>query len=65
MMNSDIKKAMVVGCFCISPITLWSDTVVYANFADAAACVVVSAEEEEEKRGFIDTEVYIDADYHQ
>ena len=49
MLHSDIKKALVIGCFCISPITLWSDTVVYANFADAAACVVVSAEDEEEK----------------
>lgn len=65
MLNSDIKNALVIGCFCISPITLWSDTVVYANFADAAACVAVSAEEEEKKRGFIDTEVYIDAGYHQ
>ncbi len=65
MMNSNIKNALVIGCFCISPITLWSDTVVYANFADAAACVAISAEEEEEKRGFIDTEVYIDASYHQ
>lgn len=65
MMNSNIKNALVIGCFCISPITLWSDTVVYANFADAAACVAISAEEEEDKRGFIDTEVYIDASYHQ
>lgn len=65
MLNSDIQNALVVGCFCISPIALWSDTVVYANFADAAACVAVSAEEAEEKRGFIDTEVYIDAHYYQ
>lgn len=65
MHNSDIQNALVVGCFCISPIALWSDTVVYANFADAAACVAVSAVEEDTKRGFIDTEVYIDAGFHQ
>lgn len=65
MLNSDIQNALVVGCFCISPIALWSDTVVYANFADAAACVAVSAMEEDRKRGFIDTEVYIDAGFHQ
>lgn len=65
MQNSDILNALVVGCFCISPIALWSDTVVYANFADAAACVAVSSEEAEKKRGFIDTEVYIDARYYK
>lgn len=65
MLSSDVKKALVVGCFCISPIALWSDTVVYANFADAAACVAVSCTEEEEKRGFLDTEVYIDAQYYK
>ena len=65
MLGSDVQNALVVGCFCISPIALWSDTVVYANFADAAACVAVSAEEAEVQRGFIDTEVYIDARYNQ
>lgn len=65
MMGSDVRNALVVGSFCISPIALWSDTVVYANFADAAACVAVSALEEEEKRGFLDTKVRIDASYHQ
>lgn len=45
MQTSDIKRALVVGCFCITPIALWSDTVVYATFADAAACVALKAEE--------------------
>lgn len=63
MLNSNVKNALVVGVFCISPIALWTDTVVYANFADAAACVAVSAEDEEQRRGFLDTEVFIDASY--
>ncbi len=65
MLGSDVKNALVVGCFCISPIALWSDTVVYANFADAAACVAVSAKEEDKKRGFWDTKILIDASYHK
>lgn len=64
MQGTDISHALVVGCFCISPIALWGDTVVYANFADAAACVVLSAKEEEEQRGFIDTKVYVNAMFH-
>ncbi len=65
MLNSSTQNALVVGCFCISPIALWSDTVVYANFADAAACVALSAEEEDKKRGVLDTSVFIDASYHK
>lgn len=64
MQTSHIKKALVVGCFCITPIALWSDTVVYATFADAAACVALKAEESETKKGFIDTIVSVDASYH-
>ena len=64
MQTSDIRKALVVGCFCITPIALWSDTVVYATFADAAACVALTVEESEEKRGFIDTLVEVNASYH-
>ncbi len=64
MQTSDIKKALVVGCFCITPIALWSDTVVYATFADAAACVALTMEENAEKKGFIDTLVSVNASYH-
>lgn len=64
MISSDIKKALVVGCFCITPIALWSDTVVYATFADAAACVSLEMVEEEQKRGFLDTYLFTDASYH-
>lgn len=65
MKLSSIKKALVVGCFCISPIALWADTVVYANFADASACAVLKSEEAEERCGVIDTRVYIDASNHE
>ena len=64
MQASDLKRALVVGCFCITPIALWSDTVVYATFADAAACVALGMDESSEKRGFIDTIVSVDASYH-
>ena len=65
MLSSNVKNALVVGCFCISPVALWSDTVVYANFGDAAACVAVEAKEEEEKRGFLDTRTLIDGSFHK
>ena len=65
MRSSNISKALVIGCFCISPIALWGDTVVYANFADAAACVALEAVEEETRSGFLDTKVFVDASSHE
>lgn len=65
MKTSHISKALVVGCFCITPIALWSDTVVYGTFADAAACVALESQEAEEPKGFLDTEVQVDATYHE
>lgn len=64
MRAADIKNALVVGCFCITPIALWTDTVVYATFADAAACVALYAEEEDTPKGFLDTETVVDASFH-
>lgn len=64
MKSSNISRALVIGCFCISPAALWGDTVVYANFGDAAACVALETTEEEEKKGFLDTKMYIDASFH-
>ena len=51
MKLSDINNALVLGCFCVSPATLWTDTVVYATFADAAACVALTSEEADIQRG--------------
>lgn len=65
MKNSDISRALVLGCFCISPAALWGDTVVYANFADAAACVVLEKVREDTERGILDTKVYVDASAHE
>lgn len=65
MKLSDIKNALVLGCFCVSPATLWSDTVVYATFADAAACISLTSEESKVSRGLLDTYTYVDASYHQ
>lgn len=65
MRGTDYKNALVVGCFCITPIALWSDTVVYGTFADAAACVLLSCEEEDIPKGFLDTETFVDASYHE
>lgn len=65
MKCSNIKKALIVGCFCITPIALWSDTVVYATFADAAACVVLESVESDQMDGFLDAEVFVDASYHE
>lgn len=65
MKGSGISKALVVGCFCISPVALWSDTVVYATFANAAACVALCAEESETPKGLVDTYTFLDADYYQ
>ena len=65
MKTSNIHKALVVGCFCVSPVALWSDTVVYATFADAAACVALYAEEEDIPKGLLSTYTFIDANFHQ
>ncbi len=65
MKLSNITNALVLGCFCVSPATLWTDTVVYATFADAAACVALTSEESETKRGFLDTYTFVDASHHQ
>lgn len=65
MKNSNISHALVVGCLCISPIAQWGDTVVYANFADAAACVALECIEEDKTKGFIDSQVYVNACVHQ
>ncbi|MBR1691421.1 MAG: hypothetical protein IJ711_01455 [Lachnospiraceae bacterium] len=66
MLASGYKNALIVGCFCISPSALWDDTVVYATFADAASCVVLTAVDDGEKRrGFLDSEVCVDASYQQ
>ena len=65
MKSSNITKAMVVGCFCISPAALWSDTVVYGTFADAAACVFLEMIESDELCGFVDTETDVDASFHE
>ena len=65
MKSSNIARALVVGCFCITPIALWSDTVVYGTFADAAACVVLETKEEAAARGFLETIVKVDADFYK
>ena len=65
MKTSDISKALIVGCFCITPIALWSDTVVYGTFADAAACIVLESCEEEKARGFLETKVNVDAQFYR
>lgn len=64
MKTSNINNAIVVGCFCITPAALWSDTVVYATFADAAACVALCTEDAAEEKGFLDTYTFVDASYH-
>ena len=65
MKLSNIKNALVLGCFCVSPATLWTDAVVYATFADAAACVALTSEESDMQRGLLDTYTFVDASYHQ
>lgn len=65
MKLSDVKNALVLGCFCISPATLWTDTVVYATFADAATCVALTCEESGQEKGLLDTYTFVDASYHE
>lgn len=65
MKTSEVSKALVVGCFCITPIALWSDTVVYGTFADAAACIALESREEEKPRGFLETKVDVDAKFYK
>ena len=59
----DLRKALVVGSFHISSVARDTDTVVYPNFADAAAAVILEKREEERTRGLLDSEVFTDASY--
>lgn len=59
-----IKNILIVGSLLISSIVNRKDSVVYPTFADSAAAVILRNVEEEEKRGFIDSTVYTDSEYH-
>lgn len=63
--RKDIKKAAIVGGFHISSIVNKCDTVVYPNFGDASAAIILENVETDEEKGFIDCESYLDASYFQ
>lgn len=63
--NKDrIKNILIVGSLFISSIVNTKDSVVYPTFADSAAAVILQNIQEEEQRGFIDSTVFTDSDYH-
>lgn len=58
-----IKKILVVGSLHISAIANKNDTMIYPNFADSAAAVILENLEEVEKRGFLDSTVFTDPSF--
>ncbi len=48
------KKALIIGGLHVSMLASHMDPVIYGNFADAAAAVVLEVVEEEQERGFLD-----------
>ncbi len=60
---SRIKQALIIGSFNISSIAKHDDSVVYPNFADAAAAILLEYVEEEAPSGLLDTETFVDAGY--
>ena len=61
--NVNIKNAMIVGCFQPSMNSRKDDTVVYANFGDATATIILTKAKEDIKRGFLDVETRLDSSY--
>lgn len=60
-----IKKALIVGSMHISSVVKYKDSVVYPNFGDSAAAIILEHVQEEEKRGVISSEYLTDSEYHE
>lgn len=60
-----IKKALVVGSMHISSVVKYKDSVVYPNFGDSAAAMILEQVQEGEKRGVISSEYLTDSEYHE
>lgn len=65
MAKKNIRNAVIVGSFNISSIDKKDDTVVYPNFADASAAILLSREEGEGGRGYIDSITHVDASFNK
>lgn len=58
--NCNLKRAIVAGSMFASLIANKKDPIVYSNFADSGAAIILEKVEEPEKRGFIDSNFKID-----
>lgn len=63
--KANIRNAVIVGSFNISSIDKKDDTVVYPNFADASAAILLSREEGEDNKGYIDSITHVDASFNK
>lgn len=63
--NAKMKYAIIVGSFNISSVCRKNDSVVYPNFGDASAAVLLMREETEEEKGYIESISFLDASYHE
>lgn len=59
-----IENILVVGSLHISSVVNENDSVVYPTFADSAAAVILKNNCEEGRRGFLDSTVFTNAEYH-
>ncbi len=62
--NTKIKKILVAGGLLISAVEREDDVVVYPNFADSGAAIILENAAEESPRGFIDSCYFTDSSYH-
>ncbi len=63
--KKSIKNILLVSSIHISSVVDKTDTVVYSNFGDASASLVLENVCEEESRGFMDSTVFTDANYNE
>lgn len=63
LISDNITNVMIVGCFQTSMSSREDDTVVYANFGDASATIILTKVQENIKRGFLDVETHLDPSY--
>lgn len=62
--NPAIKNILIVGSMHVSSVVNYKDTVVYPNFGDSAAAILLENVPEEKSRGILSATYFTDSDYH-
>ncbi|MBO4999161.1 MAG: ketoacyl-ACP synthase III [Lachnospira sp.] len=62
--NPSIKKILLVGSMHVSSVVNYKDSVVYPNFGDSAAAILLENVQEEQSRGILSATYFTDSNYH-